>query len=236
MTDAIILAGGLGTRLKKLVSDVPKPMARIRDKPFLSYLMDYWIGEGVTRFVLSVGYKYEKIIELYGDEYRGAHIEYAVEETPLGTGGGLLNAIRLCHVKSPVLVLNGDTMFPIDLELSRKFMRSTDAGFLISLYRTDSEKRYSSVTLSENGRITEIKSEVDSQDILVNGGVYLVNIEKLESWAGLGRNISLENEIIPYLIMNSKCVHGLEHKTKFLDIGLPKDFLSSESFLNTKNY
>ena len=87
-TTAIVLAGGLGTRLKSVVSELPKPMAPIQGRPFLEYLLDYWIAQGICHFILSVGYRHEVITAHFGIHYRGAQIDYAIEATPLGTGGG----------------------------------------------------------------------------------------------------------------------------------------------------
>ena len=90
MTSALVLAGGLGTRLRSVVSKLPKPMAPVRGRPFLEHLLDYWLHQGVNHFVLSVGYLHELIIDHMGSNYKGAMIEYVIEESPLGTGGGLL--------------------------------------------------------------------------------------------------------------------------------------------------
>src|SRR5215471_11172514 len=101
MTLAVILAGGLGTRLRGTVPDVPKPMAPIRGRPFLEYQLDYWIGKGINRFVLSVGYRHEVIIDHFGASYRGAELSYAIEHTPLGTGGALLLAVEESAITTP---------------------------------------------------------------------------------------------------------------------------------------
>ena len=96
MTTAIVLAGGLGTRLRTVVPDWPKPMAPVAGKPFLTYLLDYWIGQGIDHFVLSVGYRHEAIIDYFGDSYHGVLIDYVIETEPLGTGGALRMAARHC--------------------------------------------------------------------------------------------------------------------------------------------
>ena len=94
MYTAIILSGGLGTRLYNLVTDVPKPLAPINNRPFLEYLLDYWIERDVTHFILSVGYMHEKIIEHLGNSYRDIEIDFVIEEEPLDTGGGFLLASK----------------------------------------------------------------------------------------------------------------------------------------------
>ena len=114
MPSAVILAGGLGTRLRSVVSDVPKPMAPVGGRPFLEYQLEYWINQGISRFVLSVGYRHEAITEHFGSRYKGVELEYAVEEQPLGTGGGLLLAAEKLKQDTPFLLLNKDTYFKTD--------------------------------------------------------------------------------------------------------------------------
>lgn len=113
MITAIILAGGMGTRLRSAVPDLPKPMAPIHERPFLEHQMDYWIGQGVSRFIVSVGYMKEVIMDHFGASYRATPLTYAIEEEPLGTGGGLLLAAQ--GLSETFLVLNGDTFFEVDL-------------------------------------------------------------------------------------------------------------------------
>src|SRR2546425_12065025 len=116
LNEAIVLAGGLGTRLRSVVADVPKPMAPIGGRPFLEYLFDHWIGQGIRRFTLSVGYRHETITGHFGNAYRGVALRYVVEEAPLGTGGALLRTLGAFPGEAPVLLLNGDTYFPVDVE------------------------------------------------------------------------------------------------------------------------
>ena len=108
---AIILAGGLGTRLRNTVPDLPKPMAPINGRPFLEYLLDYWITQGVENFVISVGYRHQQIVSHFGNRYKKANLQYAIEDTPLGTGGGLCLAITKLPVLEPFLLLNGENNF-----------------------------------------------------------------------------------------------------------------------------
>ena len=116
---AIILAGGLGTRLRKVAPKVPKPMAPINNRPFVEYQMDYWINQGITQFILSVGYLKDVIINHFGNSYKGISIEYVEESSPLGTGGGLLFAAKNLH--ETFVVLNGDTFFEVNINSLYKF-------------------------------------------------------------------------------------------------------------------
>jgi D-glycero-alpha-D-manno-heptose 1-phosphate guanylyltransferase len=124
---AIILAGGLGTRLREVVSEVPKPMAIVNERPFLAHVMDYWKEQGITRFVLSVGYLKDAIVSHFGCSYHGAKIEYVVEERPLGTGGGYLLAIEKIQDNDYFVLLNGDTFFEVELSKLIVFAEKNDA-------------------------------------------------------------------------------------------------------------
>ena len=120
MNSAIILAGGFGTRLKKVVSDVPKPMAKINKEPFLSLLIKYLKKQNIKKVILSVGYKKERIINFYKNNFEGVEILYSIEETPLKTGGAIKKALNYVKEKE-VFVLNGDTFFDIDLNDMKNF-------------------------------------------------------------------------------------------------------------------
>ena len=111
---AIILAGGFGTRLQQVVKDVPKPMADISGKPFLAHLLTNLQNQGFKKIVISVGYLKEKISEYFGDSYLGMEIFYAVEEKPLGTGGAIINSLKFIDSKKPFVVLNGDTFLQVN--------------------------------------------------------------------------------------------------------------------------
>ena len=116
ISTAIILAGGLGTRLKSVVSDVPKPMAPIQSTPFLEIVINYWINQGIKRIILSVGYMSDIIINHFGKSFKDISIEYVDEVSPLGTGGALKNVLNKLIINDPFLVINGDTFFEVDLD------------------------------------------------------------------------------------------------------------------------
>ena len=176
---AIILAGGLGTRLRGTVPGLPKPMAPIRNCPFLEHQMDYWIKQGINRFILSVGYLKELIIEHFGNTYKGIPIEYAIENEPLGTGGGLLLAEK--GLTEPFLVLNGDTFIEVDLDNLYEFHLERKSEWTFSLFRTSQFERYMGMDVSPNGEILSLKSESKKSSGLANGGVYLIEPSVLGS-------------------------------------------------------
>jgi len=232
VTSAIILAGGLGTRLRDAVPDVPKPMAPVNGRPFLEYQLDYWIGQGVQRFVLSVGYKREVIQDHFGKSYGGADIDYAVEVEPMGTGGGLLLAARKISIGSPWLVLNGDTFFKVALAELTKFHESKRADITLCLYLVDTNARYTGVNIDGEQRITGLESMGSDGRQLINGGVYLMDTLAL---AGLpfhaGDRVSLENDLLPHALRSGKHLYGHTVRGMFIDIGVPADYVRAARLL-----
>jgi D-glycero-alpha-D-manno-heptose 1-phosphate guanylyltransferase len=217
--EAVVLAGGLGTRLRAAVSDVPKPMAPVGGRPFLERLLDYWIAQGVRRAVLAVGYMHDRIRQHFGDEYRGCAIAYSVEDQPLGTGGALLHALPL--VKSNTfLALNGDTYFAVPLEALADFHRQRDADVSMSLFRSDNP-RYTGVSLNPDGRVTGFGGAG-----LVNGGVFLFRRAALE---GLPAKVaSLEKDVLPGM---KGAIYGCVFDVPFVDIGLPEDWRAAANII-----
>jgi D-glycero-alpha-D-manno-heptose 1-phosphate guanylyltransferase len=222
MTTAIILAGGLGTRLRSAVPDLPKPMAPVRGRPFLAHQMDHWIGQGVDRFVLSVGYRFQAISSFFGAQYRGASLHYVIETTPLGTGGALLLAARQLTSDEPALLLNGDTYFDVTLEALQARANAHDADWCFALFRKPDPARYMGVGLAGNGRISALRSPTAPH---ANGGVYLFRPGALQGMKHEpGRVLSLENDIFPMLLAQGQRFAGVECDGEFIDIGIPDDY------------
>ena len=230
VTTAIILAGGLGTRLKKVVPDLPKPMALIRERPFLEYQMDFWISQGVTKFILSVGYLNHIIIDHFGDSYHTASIDYFVEDDLLGTGGALLMAAQ--GLKETFLVLNGDTFFEVNLNDLCLFHNKHNAEWTMSLFKSKDLDRYMGVELAKTGEIVVLKSKQSQIDLLVNGGVYLINpsaISRLNLNPGI--KSSLEDQLLPSFLSLGGKLFGIECYGKFIDIGVPEDYYRAQKIL-----
>lgn len=217
--EAVVLAGGLGTRLRAAVSDVPKPMAPVNGRPFLERLLDYWIGQGVRRAVLAVGYLHDTIRRHFGDQYRGCAIAYSVEDQPLGTGGALAQALPLVHQET-FLVLNGDTYFAVPLEALSAFHRQRDADVSMSLFRSDNP-RYTGISLGADGRVTAFTGHG-----LANGGVLVFERSALQ---GLPHGAaSLEKDVLPKL---GGPVYGCVFDVPFVDIGLPEDWRAAANII-----
>jgi D-glycero-alpha-D-manno-heptose 1-phosphate guanylyltransferase len=222
---AVILAGGLGTRLRSVVPDLPKPMAPISGRPFLEHQLDYWIKQGVGHFVMSVCYRHEVIIGHFGNRYKGAEIDYVIEKTPLGTGGGLLLAAEKISKKDSFLLLNGDTYFAVDLKKLTEFSVANDADWCFSLFRTNEEGRYMGMDISPQGQIISLKSGTGRPGRLANGGVYWVNPHALFSERfSSGDKVSLEDDIFPAAKASNQRLFGIEFTGTFIDIGIPDDY------------
>ena len=232
MTSVIILAGGLGTRLRSVVPGVPKPMAPISGRPFLEHQLDYWIKQGVSHFVLSVCYRHEVIIDHFGNRYKGAELDYVIEKTPLGTGGGLLLAVEKVGRDEPFLLLNGDTYFAVDLKALIEFSLANDADWCFSLFRTNEEGRYMGMDISPQGQIVSLKSGTGRPGRLANGGVYWVNPRALRSEKfSPGDKVSLEDDIFPAAMASGQRLLGVEFPGTFIDIGVPDDYYRAPALL-----
>lgn len=224
--EAIVLAGGFGTRLQKVVNDRPKSMALINQRPFLEYLFDYLISQGVEKVVLSVGYKHEIISDHFGAEYKKLSIQYAVETEPLGTGGG----IRLALWKIEglhALVMNGDSIFKLNYKDLMAFHFKKKAEATIALRKMDDTGRYGRVKLNRAGRISGFE-EKGSGSIpgFINGGVYVIEKYFLMEPEFRGR-FSMEKDCFEKYFPHSK-LYGFPSDGYFLDIGIPDDYLKAQ--------
>ena len=217
--EAVVLAGGLGKRLRPAVSDVPKPLAPVNGRPFLELLLDYWIAQGIRRIVLSVGYMHEAIEKAIGNSHGGCPVTYAVETAPAGTGGGLLLGAEKLAQPGPFLVLNGDTMFAVRLPELAGFHRERRAEITLALFGT-TDPRYTPIGTDAEGRIQDTE-----RSGLANGGVYVVERALVESlpWKA-GTSLSFERELLPHLVKSKRRVFGRPSEGVFLDIGVPEDY------------
>lgn len=229
---AVILAGGIGSRLRSVVPDLPKPMAPVKDRPFLEYQLDYWITQGISSFVLSVGYRYEAIVDYFGNRYKDAELDYVIERIPLGTGGGLLLAVEKIGGDDPFLLLNGDTYFAVDLKTLSKFALENDADWCFSLFRANEEGRYMGMEVSAQGKIISLKSGTGHPGRLANGGVYWVHPRALSGGKfSPGDKVSLEDDILPAAMGSGQRLFGIEFPGTFIDIGVPDDYRRAPALL-----
>jgi len=231
VTVAIVLAGGLGARLRAQVPDLPKPMAPVRGRPFLCHLLDHWIGNGISRFVLAISFRREQIRVYFGNSYRGVPLDYSVETEPLGTGGALLQALNLVGGRGPCLVLNGDTWFPVSGRDLLRRHRASCALLTLALTRVAEVSRYGKISLSHAGLVESVSRDGQGTPSLINAGVYAVDPRLLEALYDLSRPCSLEETIIPVLVTRGEPIAGLVAAADFVDIGIPADYLRSSGIL-----
>jgi D-glycero-alpha-D-manno-heptose 1-phosphate guanylyltransferase len=230
---AIVLAGGFGTRLRSVVPDVPKPMAPIAGRPFISHLFHYWAEQGVARFIVAVGYMHLKITSYFGSRFEGCDVEYFVESTPLGTGGALNRCIVESGLSDKFLLLNGDTYFEVQLETLISVAENTGADWTLSLFRTTNAARFSPVVLDDKGRVESFGACADTSNWtaaphFANGGVYWVSPAAVTS-LGISSPCSLEHDVLPRAIVERGRVFGLPSAGVFIDIGVPEDYARAQA-------
>lgn len=219
---AILLAGGLGTRLRSVVSDRPKPMALIQGKPFLEYVVMELRRQGVDRIIFAVGYKGQMVEEYFGEGREwGLSVCYAYEEELLGTAGAIKNAARFLN-EEETLVLNGDTFYRMDYSrlFAMKRERSLDMGLV--LRQVSDVSRYGEAVL-DDGRLVSFNEKTQSvRPGTINGGVYLMS-RSLIGEIPDGK-VSLENEMIPRWMKEGRRLGGFVNDGYFIDIGIPEDY------------
>lgn len=224
--EAIILAGGFGTRLQKVVSDKPKSMAPVNDKPFLEYLLNFLTGQDIQRVILSVGHKHEMIEEHFKDRYKHIVISYAIEDEPLGTGGGIVNALQQVEGEM-AFAMNGDSMFRIDLQAMLNHHLKNEADLTMALRFLDDTSRFGTVKIDSTRRVTGfVEKKQDSGEGYINGGIYLINKRFLTS-STFGKKFSIEKDCFEKCYKNSG-LYGFPAKGYFLDIGVPEDYMTAQ--------
>ena len=226
--EAILLCGGLGTRLRSVVSDRPKPMADIAGKPFLHYLVKMLSESGVKHLIFALGYMGEQIEAYFqsGEEY-GLSISYSYEDSPLGTGGAIRNALSKVSGEN-VLVLNADTYFHTDYESLLREQLKNKAAMTIASRKIEDISRYGAILKDESGRILRWNEKMSSDRAEapcpgeINGGIYVMQkslIEKIPE----GKQ-SLENDCIPAWLEDGLYLQAVPSDGYFMDIGIPEDY------------
>jgi D-glycero-alpha-D-manno-heptose 1-phosphate guanylyltransferase len=225
MMEAVILAGGLGTRLRSVVPDLPKPMAPIAGRPFLELLLGVLEAKGFERVVLSLGYKSELVTEYFGDHFRGIDLAYAIEARPLGTGGALRLALSRCQGRH-AYVFNGDTYLALDVARVEAAWQQQHAPIIVAR-QVDDTARYGRLTVAD-GRVAGLESGVAGPG-LINAGCYVLPIDIIARQPALER-FSFETD---YLV---SAVHGSRFDVfvsdgQFIDIGIPDDYARAQTEL-----
>ena len=230
--EAIILAGGLGTRLRSVVADVPKCMAPVNGTPFLTFIIDDLKKQGIERFIFSLGYKSESIIDFAEDKYKDLDKVYVIEKEPLGTGGAIKEACKAVNGEN-VLVLNGDTLFSVDLQELADIHIKQHAACTIALKPMINFSRYGSVETNTNAMVTAFNEKQFCKKGLINGGIYVLNAQQFlqEQLPGI---FSFEKEYLEKKI-NTHKLYGIAFDDYFIDIGIPEDYERAQRELGIRS-
>ncbi len=213
--EAIILAGGFGTRLKNAVSDLPKPMAPINGVPFLSYIFNQLNFQGFTTVVLAVGYLNEKIICYYGNRYKNIDIKYSIEDEPLGTGGCIKKALKMTTEKY-VYIINGDTYFNIDFSRIAK-----PNNIIIACKYMIDTARYGKIISEHNIVIRFVEKEIVGPGY-INGGIYCLDRDVFDPFI-LPKKFSIEKDFFEKYL-DQLSIQTFLSDEYFIDIGIPEDY------------
>ncbi len=230
-TECIILAGGLGTRLRSAVPDLPKCMAPVAGKPFLAFLLDYLLAQQVTKFIFSLGYMHEVIEDFIKNNYPQIQYQIALESEPLGTGG----AIRLAcdsATEENVIILNGDTMFNVDIQALLHLHIKSKSDCTLSLKTMHHFDRYGVVETDLNNNITSFKEKKQYETGNINGGVYALNVASFKS-ISFPTIFSFEKDYLEKYFNELKMT-GCLFDGYFIDIGIPEDFEKAGRELGNK--
>ncbi|GAB2642911.1 D-glycero-D-manno-heptose 1-phosphate guanosyltransferase [Emticicia sediminis] len=227
--DVIILAGGLGMRLRKVINELPKPMAPIKNKPFLEHLLNWVSLYPISNIILATGYKSEVIETYFGNSFKGIPIVYSIESSPLGTGGAIIKAFQYCKSEK-ALVLNGDSYFPIDLIKIKSFSELYQAKFVVALKKMYDFERYGSVEINrENNKIIKFQEKSFCKEGLINGGIYLIEKSFWDDKSYIEK-FSFEKEVLEVEASKGN-LNGQVFDVPFIDIGIPEDYKKAAEYL-----
>lgn len=218
---AIILAGGLGTRLRSVVSELPKCMAPVAGRPFLFYVINYLRIQGIEKFIFSLGYKHEIIEDYLKDQFSTLQYECVIEEEPFGTGGAIQLACYKATEKN-VVIANGDTLFKINGEELFSFHIEQEADCTLALKPMKHFDRYGVVELNEKAAVSNFKEKQFYESGFINGGLYVLNVENFLS-KKFPAKFSFEKDYLEKYYQQGK-IYGIIQDSYFIDIGIPEDY------------
>jgi len=221
--EAIVLAGGFGTRLRALVPDTPKPMAPVAGKPFLEILLLALAGKGFTRVVLSLGFLAHKITAHFGARFAGMDLHYVIEDQPLGTGGAVRLALASC-LQDHVFIFNGDTFLDLEAQAVETAWLANKHPIIVSRQVPDTI-RYGRLQ-TEAGRVTGFAEKGATGPGFINAGCYVFAREQLDSFA-LRQNFSLEADYLAHEVQQT-AFNVFITQGFFIDIGIPEDYIRAQ--------
>jgi NDP-sugar pyrophosphorylase family protein len=229
----VILAGGLGIRLRSVVKDQPKVLAPIQNRPFLSYLLDQIIRIEGKDVILCTGYRGDLVFRAFGDHYHSLKLSYSQEPEPLGTGGALFAALPFL-TSEHVLVMNGDSYFDTDFNTFLNWHISNSSQATILLTEVCDVQRYGQVVLGQKHKVLNFIEKGGNTSVgLINSGIYLIRRELLRDSATRScKNVSLEKDVFPKWI--GLGLYGFKSQGRFIDIGTLESYKAAEGFFAEK--
>ena len=219
----LILAGGLGTRLRNTLGDTPKPLAPIRNKPFLEYLLRFIAKQEFRDVIIATGYRAEEIERKFGDgSAMGLQIQYAFEKELLGTGGAVKFAEPMIQ-SDDFFVMNGDTYFEVDLKEMSRFHKAHGGLATIALSYQEDTHRYGRVIVNDFGKILSFEEKMHEKNMggYINGGIYVFN-KNIFQYIPSNVMQSIEKQTLPSLAGAN--LYGFISTGYFIDIGIPEDY------------
>ena len=229
ITEAIILAGGLGTRLQSVVNDLPKSLAPVSGKPFLSYLLDYSKKQGIKKFIFALGHKTDQIESFVKGSMSPGSYVFSIEKEPLGTGGAIYKACAHAAGRN-VIVLNADTFFGISYSNLTIIHELRKADCTLALKPMNGFDRYGAVEM-ESQVVTGFREKKYYKAGLINGGVYALSVASFlgKSFSGA---FSFENDYLQKEYRTGKII-AMKSDAYFIDIGIPEDYERAQKELLT---
>lgn len=221
VTEAIILAGGLGTRLQQAVPELPKCLAPVNGYPFIQYVVNHLVNQGIEKIILSLGYRSEQVIEYFDNHTQAVPVVYSVENEPLGTGGGIQLALRHT-LQYQALVVNGDTLCRADVQQLAGEHEFSGAVCTLSLKPMQQFSRYGSVSLEPDGRVSSFHEKKYCEEGLINTGVYLLDVTRFTE-LNLPEKCSFEKDFLERYCTDG-LIYGFVQEEYFIDIGIPEDY------------
>ena len=226
---AIVLCGGFGTRLGELTKNTPKPLLEVAGRPFISYVLDLLVNAGAEELVLAAGFQSGKLQDFVGDGWLGTPVRYSIESEPLGTGGAIKKAMVEGHIDRS-LVVNGDTLFDIDIPKFVAFAGAASSVVSVALRGVEDCARFGRVAVDMDGRVVSFGEKGHAGPGLINGGIYFLHKSSLEVVPE--SKFSFESEVLQARHSQLR-IFGQAYSDYFIDIGVPEDLgRAKNDFLN----
>ena len=223
--EAIILAGGFGTRLKETIPDLPKCMAPVNGRPFIYFVIRHLEQQGIKHFIFSLGYRSEAFIQYIAELFPSGNYELVIETEPLGTGGAIQFAGTYARIEN-ILVVNGDSLFKANISELAAFHFAHHSYCTLALKPMENFERYGAVELNADDTIASFREKQFYEKGLINGGVYILNIKRYLQEM-FPDKFSFETDYLQEYYPHGR-IHGMIQDAYFIDIGIPEDYAKAQ--------